>query len=278
MEIGLIFAFLTMLSFGLSPLFYKYATNSGINPFVINWMRSIGALFLTLTLLPIFLPFSFPNIYGWILVVLISIIGPFLGDTIYMASMKYIDLSYASPLSSTYPLFLIVFSIIFSSQIPGILEITGSLLVISGIFVSQVKREKISKTGFTLALIAALLYAIAIYLIGIALNIINAYLLTILRILFTIIFLTPLTVNKNIPKNPKLWLLLSIGGFFGIGISYVFMLLAILDIGVVITGIISSASPMITIILSILIFRESREIKKLVGIVLIMSGLLILSI
>ncbi len=278
MEIGLIFAFLTMLSFGLSPLFYKYATNSGINPFVINWMRSIGALFLTLTLLPIFVPFSFPNIYGWILVILISIIGPFLGDTIYMSSMKYIDLSYASPLSSTYPLFLIVFSIIFSSQIPGILEITGSILVISGIFVSQVKREKISKTGFTLALIAALLYAIAIYLIGIALNIINAYLLTILRILFTIIFLTPLTVNKNIPKSPKLWLLLSIGGFFGIGISYVFMLLAILDIGVVLTGIISSASPMITIILSILIFRESREIKKLVGIALIMSGLFILSI
>ncbi len=107
MEIGLIFAFLTMLSFGLSPLFYKYATNSGINPFVINWMRSIGALFLTLILLPIFLPFSFPNIYAWILVILISIAGPFLGDTIYMTSMKYIDLSYASPLSSTYPLFLI---------------------------------------------------------------------------------------------------------------------------------------------------------------------------
>ncbi len=137
MEIGLIFAFLTMLSFGLSPLFYKYETNSGINPLVVNWMRSIGALFLTLTLLPIFVPFSFPNIYAWILVLSISIVGPFLGDTIYMTSMKYIDLSYASPLSSTYPLFIIVFSIIFSSQIPGIYEITGSLLVISGIFVSQ---------------------------------------------------------------------------------------------------------------------------------------------
>ena len=205
-------------------------------------------------------------------------VGPFLGDTIYMTSMKYIDLSYASPLSSTYPLFIIIFSIIFSSQIPGILEITGSILVITGIFVSQVRKGKVSKIGFTLALIAALMYAIAIYLMGIALNIINAYLLTVLRILFTIIFLTPIAVNKNIPRNPKLWLILAVGGFFGVGIGLIFMLIAIWDIGVVLTGIISSASPMITIILSLLIFRESREIKKLVGIVLIMSGLFILSI
>jgi len=278
MQTGLIFAFLSMLSFGLSPLFYKYGTNRGINPFVVNWMRSIGSLFLTLTLLPFFVPFSYPNVYAWILAILISIVGPFLGDTIYMTSMKYIDLSYASPLSSTYPLFIIIFSIIFSSQIPGILEITGSLLVISGIFVSQVRKGKVSKIGFTLALIAALMYAIAIYLMGIALNIINAYLLTVLRILFTIIFLTPIAVNKNIPRDPKLWLILAVGGFFGVGIGLIFMLIAIWDIGVVLTGIISSASPMITIILSLLIFKESREIKKLVGIVLIMSGLLILSI
>ncbi len=278
MQIGIIYAFLSMLSFGLSPLFYKYATIKGNHPFVVNWMRSLGALFLTIFLIPFFGPFSSLNIYAWIFVIVISFVGPFLGDTIYMTSMKFIDLSYASPLSSIYPLFIILFSVIFSSQIPSILEILGTLLVISGIFVSQMRRGKKSTLGFSLAIIAALMYAIAIYLMGIALNIINAYWLALLRIIFTVGYLSPFVVRKSIPKDPKLWIFLAIGGFFGIGIGLIFMLIAIRDVGVVLTGIISSASPMVTIILSLLIFKESKELKKIAGIILILAGLLILSI
>jgi len=136
MQTCLIFAFLSMLSFGLSPLFYKYGTNRGINPFAVNWMISIGAVFLTLTLLPFF-TFFLSQCLRMDPSILITRGEPFLGNTIYMTSLKYIDLSYASPLTSTYPLFIIIFSIIFSSPIPWILEITGSLLAISGIFVSQ---------------------------------------------------------------------------------------------------------------------------------------------
>jgi len=102
-------------------------------------------------------------------------------------------------------------------------------------------------------------------------------LLTILRILFTIIFLTPFAVNINIPKNPKLWLILAFGGFFGIGIRLILILIAIRYVGVVLTGIISSVLPMITIILSLVILKKSKEIKKIVGIILILAGLLILS-
>jgi drug/metabolite transporter (DMT)-like permease len=69
-----------------------------------------------------------------------------------------------------------------------------------------------------------------------------------------------------------------VGGFFGIGVGIVFMLYGIQFSGVVITGVFSSASPLITSILGIIIYRESRGKRKIAGIALIGAGLIISSL
>jgi drug/metabolite transporter (DMT)-like permease len=72
--------------------------------------------------------------------------------------------------------------------------------------------------------------------------------------------------------------LLGIGGFLGIGIGVVFMLYSMETIGVVATGLFSSASPMITSFLGIILFKERKSLIKIVGISLIIIGLIIVSI
>lgn len=103
--------------------------------------------------------------------------------------------------------------------------------------------------------------------------------MVIFRIIFTFLFLLPLSVREgNFLIKPKYWVLLGIGGFFGIGIGIVFMLYAMQMVGVVATGMFSSASPMITSFLGIIIFKERKSASKILGIILILSGLLLVSI
>ena len=134
------------------------------------------------------------------------------------------------------------------------------------------------KIGVLLALLSALLYSIAIILMDIILPKTNVYSLVIFRIIFSMIFLLPISIPKgNFPKSLRVWVLLGIGGFFGIGIGIVFMLYSMYYLGVVTTGLFSSASPMITSFLGILLFKEKKGILKILGISLILVGLIIIS-
>lgn len=275
-----LFSILAMVSFGLSPIFYKYIMNRNVDPIVANQVRSIVTLFLML----IFFSFSFNfifslNLKSILFIALISFFGIFLGDTIYFYALKKIDVSIASPLSSTYSLIIAVVMLFFGEPIT-IFEILGGVLIILGIFILQERKStKIQKSGIFLALFSAILYSISIILMNYTLSFSNVDEIVIFRIVFTIIFLLPLSLPKgNFPKNPFIWLILGIGGFFGIGIGIVFMLYSMKTVGVVVTGIFSSASPMITTIAGILIFKEKKGKLKILGISFILFGLILVSI
>ncbi|MEM3219114.1 MAG: DMT family transporter [Thermoplasmata archaeon] len=273
-----LYAILAMLSFGISPIFYKTILRKDIPPFVANQIRAI----MVLPMMLIFFIFSLKNLFQvtsnvLIILAIIAFLGPVMGDSMYFYSLKYIDVSLTAPLSSLYAVLIPILMFIFLGTSFNIFIILGAIFVVFGIYLLQERKmSKFHKRGVVFALVSAIFYSLAILLMGIAISIASAEVITIYRIIFSILFLTPLALRNNyIPKNPLIWIILGIGGFFGIGIGIVFMLYSINIVGVAITGIFSSASPLITSILGIAIFKEEKNLKKIVGIGIIGIGLLI---
>lgn len=279
--IGYLFAIFAMLSFGISPLFYKYVINSNISPVVANQIRAFMTLIIMLLyFIPSFFGIWKVSLYDLIIIAVVAFFGAFLGDTVYLYSLKYTDVSITAPVSSTYAIIIAIIMLVFFNESITIFEIIGGLIIVLGIWIIQEKtRNRTQKIGIFLALLSAFFYAIAIVLMNYILYSTTIESMVIFRIIFTFLFLLPLSVREgNFLIKPKYWVLLGIGGFFGIGIGIVFMLYAMQMVGVVATGMFSSASPMITSFLGIIIFKERKSASKILGIILILSGLLLVSI
>lgn len=276
----LLFPLLAMVSFGISPIFYKTIMNRGINPLKANFIRALMVLPMMLILflfsLKSLLDVNSNNI---LMFALIALFGPVLGDSLYFFSLRYIDVSLTAPLSSVYSLLIPIWMLIFFNIYSSMFIFISAIFVIFGIFLIQERKMSISqKRGVIFALLSAVFYSIAILFMGIVMTKSNAESITIYRIIFQIIFLAPISLRgSRLPTDPRVWLIMGIGGFFGIGIGIVFMLYGIQTAGVAITGIFSSASPLITSLLGILIYREASDIKKILGIILIGIGLIISS-
>jgi len=276
-----IFAVVAMLSFGLSPLFYKYVINANVSPVIANEIRAFMTLIIMLIyFIPSFLGIWNVTFYDIIMFAIVAFFGVFLGDTVYFYSLKYTDVSITAPVSSSYAIIIVIIMFAFFKESISIFEIIGGLIIILGIWIIQERtKRRMQKIGVFLALLSALFYAIAIVIMNIVLPSTSIESMVMFRIIFTLLFLLPLSISQgNFPKLPKIWILLGIGGFFGIGIGVVFMLYSMETIGVVATGLFSSASPMITSFLGIILFKERKSLIKIVGISLIIIGLIIVSI
>ncbi|MGC9137806.1 MAG: DMT family transporter [Thermoplasmata archaeon] len=277
----IIFPLLAMVSFGISPLFYKTIMNRGIHPLKANWIRAL----MVLPLMLLFFIFSLDGIFNvgthvLMILALIAFFGPVMGDSLYFFSLRYIDVSLTAPISSVYSLLIPLWMFIFFHSYTSMTIILGAFLIIAGIYLLQKRKMTLlQKRGVIYAFLSAIFYSFAILLMGLVMPIASAETITIYRIIFSIIFLTPVSLwNGDIPLDPRVWLILAVGGFFGIGVGIVFMLYGIQFSGVVITGVFSSASPLITSILGIIIYRESRGKRKIAGIALIGAGLIISSL
>jgi len=276
-----IFAVVAMLSFGLSPLFYKYVINANVSPVIANEIRAFMTLIIMLIyFIPSFLGIWKVTFYDIIMFAIVAFFGAFLGDTVYFYSLKYTDVSITAPVSSSYAIIIVIIMFAFFKESISIFEIIGGLIIILGIWIIQERtKRRMQKIGVFLALLSALFYAIAIVIMNIVLPSTSIESMVMFRIIFTLLFLLPLSISQgNFPKLPKIWILLGIGGFLGIGIGVVFMLYSMETIGVVATGLFSSASPMITSFLGIILFKERKSLIKIVGISLIIIGLIIVSI
>lgn len=63
-----------------------------------------------------------------------ALLGPFLGHMLYYRSLRYIDLSKASLLHSSQPLFVALFALAIFGTIPGPVQLLGGALVLAGVY------------------------------------------------------------------------------------------------------------------------------------------------
>lgn len=295
--IGELAALGAAISWAIAPLFYKKALVN-TNPISANIVRCLTNGFVLVVLL-----FSMGkagvllSLPAWalILTVISGIIGLGVGDTLYMVGLKSIGVSRAVPLSSTYPLFSLIWAVFLLGQPLSSLALVGAVFILTGIWLlSKQKSENLKSNsknrvmliGISASLITAIVWSISLALMDIvvsesAASTLDAnYALVTLRMAAVALF--SLTIAGFVDKergfakiSRKGVFLLCVGGLIANGLGWVLMNYSFILIPQTQAVPISSTSPLFAALAGFLFFRENVTARVAVGALAIVFGIVL---
>jgi DME family drug/metabolite transporter len=216
-----------------------------------------------------------------------TLIGLVVGDSIYFQSMKLIGLSRAMPLSTTYPFFTMLLSLLFLDERFGWTVIGGAVLIAGGGYLLALHRGKerlvesqavrrINLTGVVLALCAALCWSISTVLLRVGLEKADTTLANVVRLSVLMVALFAMTLKLGKIERIKAYGARSLGivflaGIVGTGLGTFTFLTAVQRAGAARTSILTATTPLFGVPFSLLL-KERPSSRTLVGTSLTMVG------
>ena len=308
---GELFAVATAITFPLANAMFKKVDNL-FTPSQINAIRtSIGAISFVILIL-IFDQLKFLSLVSTSLLILLLVsifFGQVIGDTAYFIGQESLGTTIALAISGTMPFFTFLISIMIGKEIPITLYLSG-IIIGAGILLiskSQISKEGGSKTKngskyilmvFTL-LIASISWAIAIVLTDIGFNELSTFLPqgeqtsflgNAIRLPFAAVILCVMawksrSLNHNSPdssfenpRNNKVIMILLGASLIGTTLGILFYSEAAQQAGAAFTSLMLTASPLFSIPISWMINREKITLLELMGLILILSGVIMVLI
>lgn len=130
---GVLWAMSAALSFGTIHIITKAVTKN-IKPSGYNLTRmAFAALILSLSSETVS-GLRHLSLSDWMLLVIAGIFGPYLSRLMQITCLKYIPVSHATIFNNLLPVFTLVFAWLLISDIPTARQLTGSLVVLLGLF------------------------------------------------------------------------------------------------------------------------------------------------
>jgi len=258
-----------------SKIYFSKSLSIGASTIIAQISAALGAL-----VWMFFFPLDFHmSIKYWGFLLLASVFYA-LNDRFGADVKKHLDVSVFSLLNKTSDVFLIIISIIFFKELPGLWKIISAILIIFGQVVLSYKKGKIEfDKYFLLALFTNFIFSIAISIdIGISLHInLPVYIaLTLLIPALFIGFIEKIKLSKIMSEYVKSnkFLLLLVGFSWG---SLIVVSLRAYQLGSIISVIIINAiAVIINVLIGIFIQRENGNfINKIIAMVLVALGVLI---
>ena len=145
-----------------------------------------------------------------LLVVASGILSNAIGDTVYIQSLSYLDVSISYPISqSAFPLLTLIAAIFFLNESFTWFNILGAAFVIAGIFmiVRNNKKAAAAKNtvkGVVMTLIAALLWASGSITLKIGLEKVDTFTAAAIRVTMAALVLTTVAFSRKPEERPKL--------------------------------------------------------------------------
>jgi len=283
--LGLVYAFAALLSFSLSPVLYKVGLgNRNLHVIEANTLRAWGSLLLLTPMLVVSRALGIYLNNALFFIILSAILGPIIGDTLFMYSIRGVGVSIATPIANSYSLIVTAISIIFFGEKLTLINAIGGFLIILSLWVLYFERKKLSKeaiAGMAASLGTAFMWSLSIISMkqALAMNV-NPVLIIFLRTLIVALLLSLVSKMLKFSFKEKLDLktsiTLSIGGFFGIGFGVIMLLYAIEALGTGRASLIASASPVMASILAILLLKEKLRIRAVIASILVAVGAVLL--
>ncbi len=285
--LGFAYAIAALFSFSLSPLLYKVGLRNKLHVLEANTLRAWGALILLTPILffqdLLSVPFSAEVV---VFLVLTAILGPVIGDTLFMYAIRGIGVSISTPLANTYSLVVAAISVaLFGEKLTSI-NILGGALILSSIWLIYLERKSIGKgRNVALGLLAgtatAILWGLSIVTMNVLLiNNINPIAIIYFRTVIVALTLTVITkalkMNFKEKVDAKALVTLSIGGFFGIGLGIIMLLNAIILLGAGRASLIASASPVVASIFAMVLLKEKFRARAIIAAILVTVGAILL--
>jgi len=264
---------------GLNAVIIKVGVGEGkVNTVSFNSVRIASSIpVITLLMLLIGEEVTLPQYpHVWLGVLVVSFIGPGVGDVAYIKSIANIGSGRAITIGYTYILVAQALAIIFLKEELTFTLLIGSLLAITGIgFIASESGSstKLEVLGVSEALIASLAWGVGTVVNKYVLNYMGALNLALLRslILTPAITLVGLKGLKTLTK--KSLIIAIISGAFSYGLGIPLFLYAMKLAGVSLTVLINAATPVISRVLGKLLINEEVSWKGIVGTALTITGI-----
>lgn len=256
-------------------------TLKDIDPLSVNTLKT---LFAVLSMLPIALIMgeleNLPelSVYGFLFVSLAAIIGFGIADTLLFKSINLIGVSRSYTIANTYPLFTMVFAVLFLSEPFLLTYLLGTVMIFIGIVGvsvnnnTEVKREK--SEGLLAALATAVLWAIATILIALGLKEMSTILANTVRfpLLFIFLLLISRFWRRKLRLTMKDWIFLATSGILGMTLGGIAFLFSVQLIGASRATSLSSSSPVLASLMSSFFLKEKVTWRVIASSIMVVLG------
>ena len=202
--------------------------------------------------------------------------------TLY-SSFKHLDLGIASTLLFVYPMMVAVIMTVFFKETLTWTTVVSILLAVAGIFMLNGSGGSgaLSFLGVMLVMVSSLTYAVYIVIINRTSIKMSSIKMTFYVLLFCIASI--LIYTQFMPDTPlvllrgaKQWGVALLLSFAPTIMSLVLMTVSIRDVGSTTAAILGALEPVTAVLIGIIIFHESFSLNLLGGIVLILSGVMLI--
>lgn len=217
------------------------------------------------------------------------------GDTVFIRSLYFIYVSQAFPVGQCAFLVLtVVTSILLLSETFSPINIVGGGLILSGLYLitaygyqSRISTFRTTnRKGLLLAFSAALAWTTGAVILKISLTEINAVFAAAIRTFSAATALTLFQYGPWAPKHPspmnqtnlKKLSMIALSGMLGYGIGGIAYVLAMQRVGAGRTVLITSLTPVLVLILSVLFLKEKPTRHSVIGTIICVVGVMCLSV
>lgn len=274
---------ISMILWGTSFVWSKTALVY-YNSLTIVFFRLLVSVIVMIPVLIVTKKFKIPAKKHWPLFMLLALFEPFLyfiGET---TGLSYVDPSMASVIISIIPLFTPFVAFYFLNERITVLNLLGIIISITGIVFLVLGKDmtiQVSLIGLGLlflAIVAANGYSVMIKKIPPEYSILN---IIFWQGVLGMIYFTPLLfifsrddflVTGYVPEAFRSILYL---GFFASTLAFLFFMYGLKFMSITKVNVFTNVIPIFTIIISYFYFGEEISLKKIIGILIVISGVVI---
>ena len=226
-----------------------------------------------------------------LMVISSGILSNTIGDTIYIQSLSYLDVSISYPISqSAFPVLTVAAAYFFLNESFSWLNILGAVFVIGGIFMivrnnRAAAASKLTAKGVVMTLIAATLWAAGSITLKIGLREVDTFTAAAIRVIISAILLTTFALSGKNQDRLKLrtygtrnLILVASAGLLTYGIGATGYVTAMHLIGAGKTTLLTASAPVFLLPMSVLILKERLSLLALIGVFIAVAGICLVAI
>ncbi len=272
---GVIYSLVSAVCWAANGVFYKKAV-SKVSTFTANFHRTLVATALfSIPALPVIGEMLGVDVTTMLVLVASAFFSFYLGDSFYMASLKRCPVSVALPVSSTYPIYVVLLSPLIYNTKPTISAFVSALLVFLAVLIVYMRKERVNFLGVFFALMAAVSWSIAILSLDYLTAKLPVSLVAFVRMLMCLAMLAPFAKFEELDERESI----IYAGFLGGLLTFIGVFLFISAVNIsgswrVVQP--SATSPVISAVMGKVIFKERIDVRLIVSIALIVLSTLLL--
>jgi len=281
-SLGILFGLISMISWGMSDFFVTKSARGCATIRAFFWSQIVALIIM----LPIFLLFfTLPKFSSQIFVMLFFAgISALISNFAFYKSLETGKVSIVMPIASCWAIVTIFISIVFLEELLTGTNAVGAIFAIIGVILVLFRKHNSAKgknnsKGIFYAIIAALAFGIDFVIIDLLANEIGWFLpiffIGIINASLLIIYAGFRKSNLSFPRNIFSFVIL-----VGVldTIAYLFYSTSVtMELGAIVAPI-AATSPVISIILAKIFFKEKIRLIQKIGILFVLAGLVLLSL